>query len=137
MKEGLTLDQDLLSAGNTCTPQEDHGFQHSFLTDLRKVFQKLHPEIRETATESIHYFALKGWKICLYNSYPGGIQLVFNQNLITRHFADTYECAETMLPDWNLIITIIIDIADKIHRSGTGKPVRWKPVSYRSGSSSS
>lgn len=93
----------------------DTDFAVLFLTRLRKIFCNLHPlEIREREREGIHYFNAKFFKICLYNAYPEGVQLVFNRHMLTEHFGNAYDFPANAPADWRLIITLITDIAEKI-----------------------
>jgi hypothetical protein len=90
-------------------------FAEDFLTRLRKIFNSLEPlKIRETERDGIRYFSMKFLKLCLYNRYAGGVQLIFNRSLLDGYFEDTYDFPETGHPDWRLIIDIIAHIINNV-----------------------
>jgi hypothetical protein len=111
------------------TTDQDTYFAATFLDDLRKVFRSLnYLVVRETRQEGVHYFVTDGCRICLYNIHPEGIQLIFNRNLLTPHFKDAFDLSAAAPPDWNLLVTIIVDITEHILCSSDKKRLlRWKP----------
>lgn len=106
------------------------------LLRLRKVFHYLYPGgIKEYKRDTVLFFHHGPVRLCLYNAYPGGVQLVFNRSLLSDHFDSVHEYIAPVPPDWRLVAIILTDILDKIdsHQGGKLWPLTVKPGS-RAGS---